>query len=114
MRINLYAYPVLVVAIFLGVIFAAQLTPYWQTTGEVDETTGLPAEVTTGNPDEIKGWMTLGDISRGYAIAAELKAAFAIPADTPESTALKDLEKIATDFSVSDLRTWLKERLATK
>ena len=45
------------------------------------------------NPDEIKGWMTLADVSKAYNVpVAEMLAAFELPADTPETTAIKDLE----------------------
>ncbi|NTV64209.1 MAG: hypothetical protein HGA65_11820, partial [Oscillochloris sp.] len=36
-----------------------------------------------------------------------LYARFDIPAETPPSTALKDLETLAPDFSVTALREWL-------
>jgi len=39
---------------------------------------------------------------------ADILSAFDLPADTPASTALKDLE--SENFDIPTLRTWLQER----
>ncbi|NTU82439.1 MAG: hypothetical protein HGA45_24215 [Chloroflexales bacterium] len=41
---------------------------------------------------------------------AALYERFAIPDDVPPSTALKELEAVAPDFSVTDLRAWVAEQ----
>ncbi len=58
---------------------------------------------------DIKGWMTIGDVATTAGVSLpEILAAFALPADTPPTTAVKDLESDV--FSVTALRTWLAAR----
>ena len=53
--------------------------------------------------------MAVGDVATAWDVPlAELLAAFALPADTPPSAALKDLE--SEQFSVPALRDWLAAR----
>jgi hypothetical protein len=57
----------------------------------------------------VKGWMAIGDVAEAAGVdLVEILAAFALPAGTPPSTPVKDLESDA--FSVAALRTWLAER----
>jgi hypothetical protein len=58
---------------------------------------------------EIKGWMAVGDVADAWGVPLpELLAAFGLPAGTPPSAALKDLESDL--FSVQALRDWLDAR----
>jgi hypothetical protein len=108
MRINSYVYGFLAVALFLGVIFAADALGMWSTSGKVTST-GEKVTATGANVDEIKGWMLLGDIAKAYNVSvAEIATAFDLPADVSPDKAIKDLE--SAKFSVTNLRTWLKER----
>jgi hypothetical protein len=60
---------------------------------------------------DIKGWMAIGDVAAAWSIPLpEILATFNLPADTPPSAALKDLESDL--FSVSNLRDWLASRTA--
>lgn len=109
MKVNPFVFGVLILVLFFGVIGGAQAAGIWSVSGKLNAECekALP---TGQDAQEIKGWMTLGDASQAYNIPlAEILAAFALPADTPASTQLKSLE--SEQFSVSNLRTWLAERL---
>ncbi len=111
MKVNPYLMPiVLIVTLFAGVL-AAQAAGVWQVTGS----TAVIAVDNTGrgNPDEIKGKMTLDEIVQGYGIPqAELYAALGIPADTPASTQAKDLESLIPDFEIDRVRQAVKDYYA--
>ncbi len=107
-RIPPVVFGVLVIAIFAGVIGASMASGTFQTTGRTTAGGGRVApqgETVT----EIKGWMAIGDVAAAWNVPLpEILAAFALPADTPSATALKDLESDV--FSVSALRAWLATR----
>jgi hypothetical protein len=112
MRINPFVYGFLVLAVFLGVIYAFQDAGLWSTSGKVNAQGGAvqpeASDVTT-----IKGWMTLEQISTTYNVSLEeIIQAFNLPAGTPSSTAVKDLE--SESFSVSGLRDWLASRASSE
>ena len=110
MKINPVIYGIAILVIFFGTIGVAQATGMWSISGKVTAT-GEKVELTSSNPDDIKGWMTIGDVATNFGIPLpELLQAFALPADTPATTAIKDLESDA--FSTTNLRTWLTERTA--
>ena len=107
-RIPPLAYGILVIAVFVGVIGAGMAGGTFQTSGRTtasgDQVAPLGETVT-----EIKGWMALGDVATAWKVPLpEILAAFALPADTSASTALKDLESDL--FSVTALRDWLDAR----
>ena len=110
MRVNSYLYGFLAVALFLGVVFASNAAGIWSTSGKVTST-GEKVTATGASVDEIKGWMTLGEVAKAYnAPISEIAAAFELPADVSPEKAIKDLE--SAKFSVTNLRTWLSERQA--
>ena len=104
------AYGVLVVALFSGVIGLGMASGTFQTSGRTTaggERVSLQGETSS----EIKGWMAVGDVATAWNVPLpELLAAFALPADTPPATALKDLESDLS--SVPALRDWLDARSA--
>lgn len=109
-RLPFAAYAILILAVFGGTVGAAMAAGAWQTSGRT--TAGgervAPQGVTV---TEIKGWMAIGDVAQAWQVPlAELLPAFGLPADTPPSAALKDLE--SESFSVTALRTWLAARQA--
>lgn len=105
-------YVALALAVFLGTIQIAQLAGFWSTSGKLTPD-GAPQVITGTDPAEIKGWMVIADVLDAYDLTQEdLYARYQIPADLPTSAALKDVEAIAPDFSVTDLRVWLAERNA--
>ncbi len=110
MKINKYAYIAIVLIAFLGLIFTAQATGNWSVSGKMNKA-GQTIQPTGASVEEIKGWMTIGDVAKAYNVPlAELLAAFNLPPDTSPDKALKDLE--SDQFSVSKLRTWLSQRQA--
>lgn len=135
MRMNPFAFGILVVALFAGSIGVAMAAGVWQSTGRSGAGMGaeagsgaedgsnaeagagegqgagrtMPATIT--DPVSIKGWMAIGDVAEAAGVdLGEILAAFDLPADTPPATELKELESDA--FSVSALRAWLAERAA--
>lgn len=109
MRMNRYLFVTLILVAWLGTVYTAQAFGIWSVSGKLDKL-GNPITATGQNPDEIKGWMKIGDVTAAYKIPwEEIQAAFEIPKDLPPSTALKDIEKVAPKFSVSELRAWIAE-----
>jgi hypothetical protein len=105
MTIKPFIFGILVLVIFEGLILGFQRAGYWSVSGKVTSE-GKAVQPSAGDVDSIKGWMTLEQVSTGFAVPLnELLAAFNLPADTPAATALKDLE--SDTFSVEDLREWL-------
>jgi hypothetical protein len=101
-------YAVLVVGVFAGVIGIGAMTGTWQTSGKTAAggQKVAPAGVTV---TEIKGWMMIGEVADAFSVPlAEILAAFQLPADTPATTAIKDLESAV--FSVTALRDWIDAR----
>jgi hypothetical protein len=107
-RIPPAAYGLFVVAVFAGVIGIGMVSGTFQTSGRT--TAGGARVAPQGETStEIKGWMAIGDVADAWAVPLpELLTAFALPADTAPSTALKDLESDL--FSVTALRDWLATR----
>lgn len=109
MKVNPYIYGVLILILFFGVIGGAKAAGVWSVSGKLNAA-GEKLAPTGTNPDEIKGWMTLGDVAKAYKVpVAEILAAFNLPADTPADAQIKTLESDA--FSPANLRTWLKTRM---
>jgi hypothetical protein len=108
MKVKPVIYGLLVVVLFFGVIAGAKAAGIWSVSGKLTAS-GEKVAPTGTNVDEIKGWMTLNDVSTAYAVpVAEILAAFDLPADTSGSAQLKTLESDA--FSVTNLRDWLRTR----
>jgi len=105
MRVHRYVLPAIVVVALFGSVLVGQLTGDWATTGKGDiplTASGVP------DPEGIKGWMTLQDVSATYGVPlADLYAGLNVPADVPDTTAMKDLEKIIPDFETSTARLWV-------
>ena len=108
MKVNPLIFGVVILAVFFGVLGGAKAAGVWSVSGKLDAA-GAKVQPTGASVEEIKGWMTLGDVSAAYnAPLAEILAAFDLPADTPATAQLKELESDV--FSVKELRTWLAER----
>ncbi|MCL4529349.1 MAG: hypothetical protein M1282_08050 [Chloroflexi bacterium] len=108
MKINPFVYGVIVLTVFLGIIFSAQGLGFWSTSGKVDSS-GQAIQPSAADVNTIKGWMTLEQVSTTFNVpVSEILSVFDLPADTPASTALKDLE--SDTFDITALRTWLSER----
>jgi hypothetical protein len=108
MKIKPFIYGVLVLSLFFGVIGGAKAAGMWSVSGKLTGS-GEKVQPTGTNVEEIKGWMTLNDVSSAYQVpVAEIVAAFELPPDTPGTTQLKSLE--SPTFSVINLREWLGTR----
>lgn len=108
MRINPFVYGFFVLAVFLGIVQGFQAAGVWSTSGKIDSA-GKRVQPSAADVNTIKGWMTLEQVTSAFGVSQEeLAAQFGLPADTPASTPLKDLE--SETFSVSDLRLWLQVR----
>jgi len=108
MKINPFVYGVIVLVVFLGVIFGFQAAGIWSTSGKVD-VSGKTIQPSAADVNTIKGWMTLEQVSATFGVPVpEILTAFNLPADTPASTALKDLE--SDTFEIPALRTWLQNQ----
>jgi hypothetical protein len=104
------AYGALVVAVFAGVMGLGMASGTFQTTGRTTAS-GERVAPQGETSSEVKGWMAVGDVATAWGVPLpELLLAFALPADTPPATALKDLESDL--FSVTALRDWLDSRSA--
>lgn len=99
MRLNPFFLPGLAITLFFGTVLSAQAAGIWSTSGR-DATV-----LETLTPADVKGWMTLRQVSDGLPIPLDaLYALMEIPADIPPETALKDLEPVVPGFEVSVLR----------
>jgi hypothetical protein len=126
MRVNPILFGALVLVLFAGTLGTAMAVGAWQTTGRQGAGSGGGSGAASGRGSgsaggtesgsegssaigEIKGWMAIGDVATAAGIdLPEILAAFALPADTSPSSALKDLESDV--FSVTALRTWVASR----
>lgn len=105
MRVHPFVIPVALIAALLGSVVIANAAGIWSTSGRdaIDTASMTPAD--------IKGWMTLQQIMDGLGIPqSELYELGKVPAGVPPSTALKDLERLAPGFEVSNLREALAAR----
>jgi hypothetical protein len=108
MKINPFAYGIVVLLVFLGIIIGFQQVGVWSTSGKVNPS-GQQIQPAAGDVNTIKGWMTLEQVSTTFGVSvAEILSAFNLPADTPPATALKNLEN--DSFDIPSLRIWLQER----
>jgi hypothetical protein len=107
MRISPILYGTFVLLIFLGIIGWFKAAGVWSVSGKITSG-GEAVQPQAGDVDSIKGWMTLEQIITIYDVPlADLLAHFNLPADTPASSAIKDLE--SEEFSVTNLRDWLQD-----
>jgi len=100
MRVHKYLLPIIAIIALLGTVLVARAAGYWQTSGRqmVNVVDGIGSL-------EIKGWMTLRDVSDGTGIPMEtLRPLLGIPPEVADSTPLKELEGV---ISVSEVRSIL-------
>ncbi len=108
MKINPFVFGVIILAVFFGVLGGAKAAGVWSVSAKVTST-GERVAPTGQDVSEIKGWMTLADVTEAYNVPlADIITEFELPVDTPETEQLKNLE--SEKFSVTNLRTWLSAR----
>lgn len=96
MRLSKFVMPVVVIVALLGSVGVAQLLGWWLPSVDVNA---------MNSPDQIRGWMTLQQVSDQFHIPQEiLYKKLAIPADVPPTTPLRDLEGKVPDFEVDTVR----------
>ncbi len=104
------AYAAVVLLLFFGTIQIARQAGLWSVSGKYTPD-GQPVQLSGADPAAVKGWMTIQAVLDAYHVDKDaLYAEFSIPAEVPSSAALKELEEIAPDFSVTALRAWLAEQ----
>jgi hypothetical protein len=109
MKINPIVFGVLAIAIFLGTIFTAQAAGIWSVSGKTDGAGGK-VSATGADPEEIKGWMTIGEIATAYGVSMEeISQQFNLPPDVDPARQIKEME--SEEFSPGELKEWLKERM---
>jgi hypothetical protein len=105
MKVNPFVFGILILAVFFGVLGGAKAVGVWSVSGKLTSS-GDKIAPTGQSVDEIKGWMTLGDVTKAYNVSlAEISAEFGLSAETPETAQLKTLEN--EKFSVMNLRAWM-------
>lgn len=94
---------IIVISIFFGGIGIAKMTNVYQTTpAPVNSSTNL-------NPEEIKGYMTIQEVSIALKMdIGELYKKLNIPTTVPKETKLKDVKNFVPDFEVEKARESLK------
>ena len=100
MTVNKYLMPLIAIAALIAVVLGARLTGDWIVSGKQIPLGDMTAA-------DIKGWMTLQDVSDGLKIPLpDLYRLAGVPegAAVPPTTAMKDLEGLAEGFEVSLLR----------
>ena len=100
MTVNKYLMPIIAIAALIAVVLGARLTGDWIVSGKQIPLGDMTAA-------DIKGWMTLQNVSDGLKIPLpDLYKLAGIPegADVPPTTAMKDLEGLVEGFEVSLLR----------
>jgi hypothetical protein len=108
--IHPYLYAALGLLLLFGTIQVSKETGFWTTSGRVTGT-GEAVVLTGNDPLEIKGWMTIEQVATAYQVRpADLKSATGIPSEVPDSTALRDVERLAPGFSAQGVRDWLLAR----
>jgi len=109
MKVSRWIAPILTLVIFFGGIGIAKLTGDWQVSGRTTVAAGQ-----TLTADDIKGWMSLGEVSAGTGIPTdELRALADVPEGTHvgDETQLKDLEDLVPAFEMTKFREKIRARL---
>ncbi len=108
MKINPFVYGILVISVFLGVIYGLRAVGVWSISDKIDGE-GKAIQPSAADVNTIKGWMPLEQVSTTFGIpVADILSAFNLPADTPASMPLNDLESETFDMLL--LRDWLAEQ----
>ena len=77
--------PVIILGVFWGIVAITMVTGIWEAKLSAEE-------VTAADPADIKGWMTIEDVSQYFKIPpAELYTLFSLPKDTDLHKPLKDI-----------------------
>ncbi len=104
MRLPKSVMPIVAIITLLGSVAVAQLMGWWAPPVSVENMT---------SPEQIRGWMTFQDVSTRFNIPmAELFQKLALPANTPPTTPMREME--SADFDVEKVRELVEEYLKEK
>jgi len=105
------AYAALLVVGLLGLIGTSQLWGKWRTLPEKVSYTNKAGRLDAG---QIRGWMTLGEVSQGYGLPLErLYPAAGVPAGVPPQTRLNKIGEVAgVRFEADSVREAVERELA--
>jgi len=105
------AYAALLVAGLLGLIGTSQLWGKWRTLPEKVSYMNKAGRLDAG---QIRGWMTLGEVSQGYGLPLErLYRAAGVPAGVPAATRLNKIGEVAgVRFEADGVREAVERELA--
>ena len=109
MRVNKWLLPILALVLILGTVGIAQAAGLWVVSGR--EMVNL-AQLTRG--DDVKGWMTLQQVSDGVGLPVATIVGLIDPAgaaDLPPQTALRDIEARVDGFDLPAFREQLRALL---
>ncbi len=108
-KIGAYLFASLLIIAFFSVIMISMALGYWQSVPEVSDIADEHAG--TINVDDIKGWMTLAEVSEASGIPLdEMVPALGLPQDIDSATPLKDIAaKYSVDFDTENVREYLKD-----
>lgn len=110
MRVNKFVLPIAGVLLIVATIGGAMATGHWVTSGR--QLTQALIEKGELSAEDIKGWMTLEQISQWYGVPLDyLSGRLGISTEKAAQVAAKDLEDIIPDFETSDLREIVAEYL---
>lgn len=85
MQIKSRSAAIIILGIFWGIIGLSIITGTWQTKASIEE-------VVVKSPSDIKGWMTLTDVSKYFKLPVpELVKALGLPADVEAKQPLKEI-----------------------
>lgn len=85
MKVRTNLFPLVIIGIFFGIIGLGMLTGIWQT--KIDA-----ASVTVESSEDIKGWMTLEDVSRYLNLSVqEVQKILGLPSDVDLHKPIKDI-----------------------
>ena len=132
--VPVWAYALVIVAVFAGSILVGRDLGWFATTGRGNGSLGVAESSSlagpgrgTGQgaesgervaptagavPEDVKGWMTVQQVLDAFPVTkAALYQRFGIPADTPTTTTLSTLKEAGgiSGFDIPTLRTWLGE-----
>jgi hypothetical protein len=134
-HLSIWAYALVIVAVFAGSIVVARDLGWFATTGRGTTSLGAaapgshPAPGTGAGqgaeseervaptagavPEDVKGWMTVQQVLDAFPVTkAALYQRFGIPGDTPTATTLSALKEAGglSGFDIPTMRTWLGEQ----
>ncbi len=101
---------------FSSVIVVGQTFGYWIDKQGVDGASqAISVSAATMRPEEIKGWMKVGETAAVFGVPIEeVYAQFHIPAGSSPELTFKEMGGVTPGFSAEEFRAWLAKRTEAK